>query len=89
MPRRHHAGVNAARKNLVAIEFGTSNSAVRDKLRANDYATLARVKPNMTLLAGAIPLYIEGKLIGAIGVSGAPGGERDEVCAAAGATAFQ
>ena len=80
---------NAARKNLVAIEFGTPNSAVRDKLRANDYATLARVKPNMTLLAGAIPLYSDGKLIGAIGVSGAPGGERDEVCAAAGADIIQ
>lgn len=80
---------NAARKNLVAIEFGTPNSAVRDKLRAGDYATLARVRSNMTLLAGAIPLYSKGKLIGAIGVSGAPGGERDEVCAAAGAAVFQ
>lgn len=80
---------NAARKNLVAIEFGSPNSAVRDKLRTGDYATLARVRPNMTLLAGAIPLYSEGKLIGAIGVSGAPGGERDEVCAAAGVAAFQ
>jgi uncharacterized protein GlcG (DUF336 family) len=79
---------NAARKNLVAIEFGTPNSAVRDRLRAGDAATLARIRPNMTLLPGAIPLYADGKLIGAIGVSGAPGGERDEVCAAAGAAVF-
>ena len=76
---------NAARKNLVAIEFGTASSAVRDKLRGGDFAPLARVKPNMTLIPGAIPLYADGKLIGAIGVSGAPGGERDEVCAAEGA----
>lgn len=80
---------NAARKNLVAIEFGKPNSVVRDRLRAGDFATLARVKPNMTLLPGALPLYTEGKLIGAIGVSGAPGGERDEVCAVAGAAVLQ
>ena len=79
---------NAARKNLVSIEFGTPSLAVRQKLRAGDFATLARVKPNMTVLGGAIPLYADGKLIGAIGVSGAPAGEADEVCAAAGAAMF-
>ena len=30
---------NAVRKNLTAIEFGTPTSAVRDKLRANDFET--------------------------------------------------
>ena len=79
---------NAVRKNLTAIEFGTPTSAVRDKLRANDFETLARVKPNMTLLPGAVPLFSDGKLIGAIGVSGAPGGERDEICAVAGAAVW-
>lgn len=79
---------NAVRKNLTAIEFGTPNSSVRDNLRAKDFATLARVKPNMTLLPGAVPLFTEGKLIGAIAVSGAPGGDRDEVCAVVGAAVF-
>ena len=79
---------NAARKNLAAVEFGLPTLAVRAKLRAGDFATLARVKPNMTLLGGAIPLFSDGKLIGAIGVSGAPAGEADDVCAAAGAAVF-
>ena len=79
---------NAVRKNLVAIEFGTPSSVVRDKLRAGDFATLARVKPNMTLLGGAIPLFSAGKLIGAIAVSGAPGGDKDEVCAVVGSAVF-
>lgn len=79
---------NAARKNLVAIEFGMPSLAVRAKLRAGDFATLARVKPNMTLLGGAIPLFIDGKLVGAIAVSGAPAGEADDICAAAGAAVF-
>ena len=79
---------NAARKNLTSIEFGTPSLAVRQKLRAGDFAMLARIKPNMTVLGGAIPLYADGKLIGAIGVSGAPAGEADDACAAAGAALF-
>lgn len=75
----------AVRKNLVAIEFGTASSAVRAKLRSSDFATVVRTRPNMTLLGGAIPLMADGKMIGAIGVSGAPAGEIDEVCALAGA----
>ncbi|HUO21720.1 MAG TPA: heme-binding protein [Caulobacteraceae bacterium] len=80
---------NAMRKTLVALEFGVRNSVVRDKLRAGDYATLARVRPSMTLFPGAVPLFSAGKLIGAIGVSGGPAGEIDEGCAAAGAAAIK
>lgn len=76
---------NAMRKNLTAIEFRVPSAVVRDRLRLQDYATLARVKPNMTLFPGAIPLFSGGKLIGAIAVSGSPSGEIDESCAAAGA----
>jgi uncharacterized protein GlcG (DUF336 family) len=78
---------NAARKNLAAIEFGMPTSAVRERLRAGEFATLARVKPSMTLFPGAVPLIVDGKVIGAIGISGATAGQ-DEVCAAAGAAAI-
>lgn len=80
---------NAMRKNLVALEFAAPNSTVRDRLRAGDYATLARVKPSMTLFPGAVPLFSAGKLVGAIAVSGGPAGEIDEGCAAAGAAAIK
>jgi uncharacterized protein GlcG (DUF336 family) len=36
------------------------------------------------LSAGALQIKIGEETIGAIGVSGAPGGEKDEVCAQAG-----
>lgn len=36
------------------------------------------------LLAGGLPIPIEGELIGGIGVGGAPGGHLDEACAKAG-----
>jgi uncharacterized protein GlcG (DUF336 family) len=48
---------------------------------------LARVKPNMFVMGGAIPIMQGDTVIGAIGVSGAGGvpfGHQDEVCAAAG-----
>jgi len=36
------------------------------------------------LMDGGLPIRIEGSLIGAVGVSGAPGGDKDEACARAG-----
>jgi uncharacterized protein GlcG (DUF336 family) len=44
--------------------------------------------PRVTALAGAIPIEAGGSLLGAIGVSGAPGGEADEACAKAGLAAI-
>ncbi len=35
-------------------------------------------------MAGGVPIKVGGEVIGAIGVSGAPGGDKDEVCANAG-----
>ncbi|WP_084188330.1 heme-binding protein [Sulfurivirga caldicuralii] len=32
-------------------------------------------------MVGGVPLTSDGVMIGAIGVSGAPGGEKDEACA--------
>jgi uncharacterized protein GlcG (DUF336 family) len=78
---------NAARKNLSAIEFGVPNSVTREKLRSGDFATLARTRPNMTLMPGAVPLLKDGRVIGAIGISGASSAQ-DEVCSAAGAAAI-
>jgi len=40
--------------------------------------------PGVIALAGALPIAIGDNIIGAVGVSDAPGGERDEACAKAG-----
>jgi uncharacterized protein GlcG (DUF336 family) len=40
--------------------------------------------PKHRARAGALPIFVSGELIGAIGVGGAPGSEKDEVCAQAG-----
>jgi len=72
----------AAHKAVAAIAFGKPTSVVRDEMRANP-ERIIEVKPNMELLAGGIPIFAKGKMIGAIGVSGAPS-LVDETCAKAG-----
>jgi uncharacterized protein GlcG (DUF336 family) len=71
------------RKGLAALAFKMPTSQVAAKV-ATDKAMAAMVKPNMMTWAGAVPLLAGGKVIGAIGVSGASS-QQDEKCAAAGA----
>ena len=40
--------------------------------------------PDVVAIGGGVPIRAGGVVIGAVGVSGAPGGEKDEVCANAG-----
>lgn len=81
----------ATRKALTALAFDMPNSLAIEAL-ANNESLLAKVKPNMFVMAGAVPIVVNHKTIGAIGVSGAGGspfGHQDEVCAAAGAQRIQ
>jgi uncharacterized protein GlcG (DUF336 family) len=40
--------------------------------------------PNVLMLGGGVPVEVAGQLIGAVGVSGATGGNEDDQCARAG-----
>jgi len=40
--------------------------------------------PNVVGVGGGVPIRVGNEVIGGVGVSGAPGGEKDEVCANAG-----
>jgi uncharacterized protein GlcG (DUF336 family) len=73
----------AARKALAAIEFKVPTSATTRQL-VTDPALKTRVKPNMVVSAGAVPLIVAGQLLGAIGVAGGTAAQ-DERCAIAGA----
>ena len=76
----------AMRKALAALAFAAPSSKVRALVDA-DPRQLAKVTPAMFVEGGAVPLFSRGKLIGALGVSGAAGlpiGRQDEACAAAG-----
>jgi uncharacterized protein GlcG (DUF336 family) len=81
----------AMRKALTALIFKMPSSLANQRV-ANDPTLLVRVTPNMFVEGGALPIEVDGEVIGAIGVSGAGGtviGEQDEVCAAAGLSKIQ
>jgi uncharacterized protein GlcG (DUF336 family) len=46
-------------------------------------------QPKVTPLAGGVVIEAAGSLLGAVGVAGAPGGDKDEACAKAGLAAVQ
>lgn len=48
-----------------------------------------RHRPRVAAVAGGLMIEGGGSLLGGIGVSGAPGGDRDDVCAKAGIAAIQ
>jgi uncharacterized protein GlcG (DUF336 family) len=81
----------AMRKALTALTFKRPSSEVR-ALVEKDPAQLARVTPAMFVEGGAVPISVGGKVIGAIGASGAGGspiGHQDESCAIAGLDAIR
>jgi uncharacterized protein GlcG (DUF336 family) len=73
----------AVRKALVALTFRMPSSKAAEAAQT-DKAMLARVTPNMFVMEGAVPLMAGNEIVGAIGASGAAGGDQDEVCAIAG-----
>lgn len=54
------------------------------KLTDNPANAYLRQIPGTVAVGGGVPIKIGNVTIGAVGVSGAPGGEKDEVCANAG-----
>ncbi len=54
------------------------------KLTESPASAYLRQIPDVVAVGGGVPIKIGNVTIGAVGVSGAPGGEKDEVCANAG-----
>ena len=61
-----------------------STKAVADRLSKNPPSTVPQTPlPNVTYAVGGVTIMAGGKAIGALGVSGAPGGQFDDECARA------
>jgi uncharacterized protein GlcG (DUF336 family) len=82
-----HAVEIAERKASAVVMSGVSTQDFRTN-RADIRVELNEVR-GILLLQGGLPIRAGGSLIGAVGVSGAPGGEKDEACAAAGIKTVQ
>ena len=82
-----HAIEIAQRKASAVILSGIST---KDFIKnRSDMPSALNELSGILMLTGGLLIRAGGSLIGAVGVSGAPGGEKDEACAAAGIKAVQ
>lgn len=78
-----HTFENSFRKAYTARTMRRPSADLAKRLKENPTLGHQHLS-NFVALAGALPIKIGEDTIGAVGVSGAPGGEKDEVCAKAG-----
>jgi uncharacterized protein GlcG (DUF336 family) len=78
-----HTLENSMRKAYTARTFRIPSGEFVKRVKENP-TTGAVFLTNIAAAQGALPIMVGDDVIGAIGVSGAPGGEKDEVCSKAG-----
>jgi uncharacterized protein GlcG (DUF336 family) len=84
-----HTPSTATNKAWTAVSFRTNTrDLVQPAQPGQPLAGLGNL-PRVVLLGGGVMIEAAGSLLGAIGVSGAPGGEEDERCAKAGLEAIR
>ena len=93
MLRDRYAGLpapdTAVSKAYTALSFRAATSDLAKSIRSGQLdAGLARLA-HVATLAGGVTIESGGTLLGGIGVSGAPGGDKDEECAKAGLDAVR
>jgi uncharacterized protein GlcG (DUF336 family) len=78
-----HTFENSQRKAYTARTFKKPSGEFAQQLKDNP--TLSSIHlANVIAAQGALPIKIGEEVIGAVGVSGAPGGDKDEACSKAG-----
>jgi uncharacterized protein GlcG (DUF336 family) len=90
--RDRFAGAHTVRvaidKAWTTASFKVATAVLARETQAGMPMSGLRSHPRVLAIAGAQPIEASGSLLGAIGVSGAPGGEADDACAAAGIKAI-
>jgi uncharacterized protein GlcG (DUF336 family) len=81
---RPHTIENSMRKAYTALTFQRTSGEYGKNVVANPQMIGVLHLDRITTLEGALPIKVGNETIGAIGVSGAPGGEKDAACAQAG-----
>ncbi|MCR6736500.1 MAG: heme-binding protein [Afipia sp.] len=76
---------------LKAYTARTRNQTSAEFMKLTDKPDSAYLKqiPGVVAVAGAVPIKVGNETIGAVGASGAPGGDKDEVCVLAGIAKVQ
>jgi len=78
----------ATNKAWTAASFRMSSMALGVETQAGKPMSGIRNQPRVMAIGGGLMIEGSGNMFGAIGVSGAPGGEADEACAKAGIQAI-
>jgi uncharacterized protein GlcG (DUF336 family) len=84
-----HTPRMAADKAWSAVTFRTNTADLDRVSQPGMPQSGIRNRPRVVVVAGGMLIEGAGSLLGGIGVSGAPGGDRDDICARAGIAAIQ
>lgn len=84
-----HTPETAMNKAYTAVTFRLDTLAFARVTQSGEAASGIRQLPRVVAIGGGVPIESAGALVGAIGVSGAPGGDADDVCARAGIAAIK
>ena len=84
-----HTPATAAGKGWTAISFRTNTSDLIGISQPGMPQAGLRDLPGAVILGGGVRVEAGGVTVGAVGVSGAPGGDSDDACAKAGIAAVQ
>jgi len=76
-------------KAWTAVSFRTPTGELAKATQPGSAQSGIRNRPRVAAVAGGLVIESGGALVGGIGVSGAPGGDRDDVCAKAGIAAIR
>jgi uncharacterized protein GlcG (DUF336 family) len=83
-----HTPDMASAKAYTAASFRTNTSELAEMTQAGRPQSGIRNRPGVAAVGGGLMIEAGGSLLGAIGVSGAPGAREDDACAAAGIAAI-
>lgn len=83
-----HTVSTAINKGYTAISFRVDTLELAKQTQSGS-SSGAREIPNVVAVGGGVLIQAGGATLGAIGVSGAPGGEADDACAKAGIAAIR
>jgi uncharacterized protein GlcG (DUF336 family) len=79
----------AQAKAYTAVSFRTNTTELAEATQAGRPQSGVRDLPGVAAVGGGLMVEAGGSLLGAIGVSGAPGGQEDDKCARAGIAAIR
>ena len=79
----------ARAKAYTAVSFRTNTTELAESTQPGRPSSGVRHLPGIVALGGGLMIEAGGALLGAIGVSGAPGGKEDDACAAVGIAAIR